>query len=164
MSVRASTAVWDFSEAPNKTVLIVALVLADHADHLGRVTMTIANVADQARVAPSTAWESIRELKRLGELTVEYQGGEGRHDVNIYRLAVVDNLAVSSRGSGTKKVSESSRKALGLSGTKPNSLNTNNARAPVSDVEPLPPPVDSATLAAKLAPIRAQLPKGRRRR
>jgi hypothetical protein len=151
--------VWDFSQAPNHTVLVVALVLADHADHHGEVHMTLPAVAEQARVARSTVWDAIRALKRLGELETQHQGGDGPKDANRYRITLVDNLALSAREPDPSKVPKRSRKGPGLSGAKPNSLDTNYA----APVVPLPPPVDKAVLQTKMAELRAQLPKGRRR-
>jgi hypothetical protein len=92
VSVRASTAVWDYSAAPNNTVLIVALVLADHADYDGQVWVSAASVAAQARVGRSTVYNSISTLEALGELERIRSGGKGPGDVTTYRLTLVDKL------------------------------------------------------------------------
>jgi hypothetical protein len=158
------TAVWDYSQAPNMTALMVALVLADHADHDGEVHMTLAAVAHQARVSRTTVYESIRTLKFLGELVTVRQADGRPGNANIYRLTVVDNLPVRVRHPNPSTGSERVQNGFSLLNTKPNSLTTNNAPRPVSEPEPLPPPVDKAKLAANLADIRARLPKGKRRR
>jgi hypothetical protein len=158
------TAVWDYSQAPNMTALMVALVLADHADHDGEVHMTLAAVAQQARVSRTTVYESIRTLKFLGELVTVEQGGSGPGTANIYRLTVVDNLPVRVREPNPSNGSKRVQKGFSLLNTKPNSLTTNKAPASVPEPEPLPPPVDKAKLAANMADIRARLPKGKRRR
>jgi hypothetical protein len=92
VSVRASTAVWDYSEAPNNTVLVVALVLADHADYDGQVWISIANVARQARVSRATVYAAITTLEVLKEVVRVHSGGKGRGDITIYRLTLVDKL------------------------------------------------------------------------
>jgi hypothetical protein len=75
------------------TVLIVALVLADHADYDGKVWMSIASVAVQARVARSTVYSAISALEALGELERVRQGGKaGPGDATTYRLTLVDKL------------------------------------------------------------------------
>jgi hypothetical protein len=129
VSVRASTAVWDYSAAPNNTVLIVALVLADHADYDGKVWLSLGSVAAQARVARSTVQEAIRVLETLGELERIRQGGKGPGDVSTYRLALVDKFRKRVRQPDTNKGPKRVQKGSGLSVTIRNSLDTYKADA-----------------------------------
>jgi hypothetical protein len=164
VSVQASTAVWEFSEAPNKTVLVVLLVLADHADREGRVWLSMANVAEQARVARSTAYESVHILKRLGELVLERQGGERPGDTSTYRITLVEKLVT--RGPttgpiGSERGPKGVRKGSGLSDTIPRSLDTELARSREND-EP-PPMPDPKELANRIADVKTRIGRPNRR-
>jgi hypothetical protein len=147
------------------TVLVVALVLADHADHDGEVHIGIGAVAEQARVAKSTAWEAIHALEYLGELARVRHGGNGRGDANTYRLQVVDNLSVKGPAAGpldgSVKYPKSVRKVSGLSDTKRSYVDTTNA--PAVEIVPMPPPTPPEVLQEKLADLRSRLPKGKHR-
>jgi hypothetical protein len=170
VSVQASTAVWEFTEAPSKTILVVLLVLADHADRDGRVWVSMANVAEQARVARSTAYEAVHVLKKLGELVLERQGGEGPGDTSTYRITLVDKLSKKGPTTGPlvhdAQVSEKGpkrvRKGSGLSDTIPRSLDTDNARARENEI---PNPFDGPDItppeevADHVAGLRAALRK-----
>jgi hypothetical protein len=112
MSVRAMAAVWDHSEAPNLIVLMVALVLADHADHDGLVWLSVASVENQARVSRASAYRALHTLEDLGELVRVRQGGKGRGDTNTYRLALVDNLPKRGSHRDPLRVSKGSQKGL----------------------------------------------------
>jgi hypothetical protein len=165
MSSDASTAVWEFSDAPNMTVMMVALVLADHANRDGQVWLSVASVATQARVARSTAYEAMHVLERLGELERVHQGGGGPGDTNIYRLTLVDNLAKKGPGAGPIEGSEKGpkrvRKGSGLSGTKHRSLDPyTNTRARAKQNAPSPadsPAPDPAEIATAVGELRAAL-------
>jgi hypothetical protein len=124
------------------TVLVVALALADHADHDGFVHIAIGTVAEQARVARSTAWEAVHALERLGEVErVRHGGKRGPGDANIYRLTVVDNL--SKRGpvagplDGSERGPKGVRKGSGLSDTIRSDVDTYKAND-ADEVKPRP--------------------------
>jgi hypothetical protein len=129
VSVRASTAVWDYSQAPNNTVLIVALVLADHADYEGKVWMSVAAVAAQARVSRSTVFSVISALEALGELERMRHGGKGPGDVSTYRLTLVDKLRKRVQHTDTNKGPKRVQKGSSLLDTERNSLITYKADA-----------------------------------
>jgi hypothetical protein len=125
------SAVWEHSEAPNITVLMVALVLADHADHDGLVWLSVASVENQARVSRASAYRALHSLEDLGELVRVRQGGKGRGDTNTYRLALVDNLPKRGSHRDPLSVSKGSQKGLtGETGTYRSSI-SKDARARV---------------------------------
>jgi hypothetical protein len=167
VSVRATTAVWEWSEAPNKTVLVVALVLADHADNDGRVWMAIENVATQARVARSTAYESIHVLERLAEIVLEHRGGNGPGDTSTYRLTLVDNLPIRVRGPDPYKGPKRVRKGSGLSDTKLRTVDTYKGDArekPFAvDWDDAPPMPDPKELVNRIADVRSRIGRADRK-
>jgi hypothetical protein len=161
VSVRASTAVWDYSAAPNNTVLIVALVLADHADYDGKVWLALGSVAAQARVARSTVQEAIRVLETLGELERIRQGGKGPGDVTTYRLTLVDKFRKRYRQPDTNKVPKRYRKGTGLSVPIRRDVDTKTTRARQSGTTDFPPALPADEHRARVNELRADRERAR---
>jgi hypothetical protein len=142
-------------------VLIVALALADHADHDGTVWLSIANVADQARVARSTAYGAIQTLEALGELVRIRQGGNGPGDTTIYRLTLVDKLRKRVRQTDPNKRPKRVRKGSGLSDTIRRDVDTKETRARQSGATTFPPALPKDEHRARVNELRAERERAR---
>jgi hypothetical protein len=148
VSVRASTAVWDYSQAPDHTVLVCLLALADNCDHDGLCTLSIAALAKQARVGRSTFYRSLQVAEKLGEIDRTYKGGGGPGDLSTYRLRLVENVA--------REASQKRPKSVPLLGHK--TLETLDTKAsPRDPVENIPPAVPPEEVRARVTEIRRHL-------
>lgn len=85
MSVRQSSLVWQFSQSRHGARL-VALAIADFCDDAGRAYPALETLAAKAAISERAAHAAIRQLKDLGELRVESNGGP--HGVNVYFLTI----------------------------------------------------------------------------
>ena len=92
MSIRAMSAVMDYSTTEGSTFLVL-LMLADHANADGLCWPSQERVARRARVSRSTVKRAIEELVEAGELK-RRRGGQGAGSTNVYQVMpehAVDN-------------------------------------------------------------------------
>lgn len=79
MSVRASNAVWQHTEAAH-SALVVMLAIADNADDHGIAWPSVKTIARKGRLTERAIQLAIRSLVAAGELLVyEGQGDYGTH-------------------------------------------------------------------------------------
>lgn len=93
MSVQATSAVWDHSEAKNGARLVL-LVIADHAHADGTGCYTsVSTMANQARLSLRGTQEAVRQLEAMGELVTDPQAGP--HGTNLYSVRLPGMAAMS---------------------------------------------------------------------
>jgi hypothetical protein len=85
MSVQASAAVWENSQASGST-LIVLLALANRSDERGVSFEGVETIAKKCRMGVRNCQYQIRKLQAMGELTVDY--GASPYKTNLYTIRV----------------------------------------------------------------------------
>lgn len=86
MSVRVISAVWEHSKA-HGSGLLVLLAIADFANDSGAAWPSIETIAKKARTGVRRTQDLLKELVRIGELTVDYQ--KARFGCNLYRVQLL---------------------------------------------------------------------------
>ena len=97
MSLKAMQAVWEQS-ASKGTARVILLALADHANEHMTAYPSLATLARYANVTRRNAIAAIERLITIGELEVV---GQGRRNVNIYRIILPGKIVATGVDSDT---------------------------------------------------------------
>ena len=141
--------VWEHSQAKAGARLVL-LAVADHCNEEGIAWPSVDRLGRRANLGPRQCKRCLRELERLGELSI--QRGKGPHHTHIYRVTICqgDNLPrVTSKAFGgdisgsqgvtrmtpnpseeTTKEPKEKKTRVSLSSSEPDSSKRNKAQEP----------------------------------